>query len=204
MKRGERRIVTNLTRTHPHSHAERVLTAQACDPEGAVHQRGQAQQHRLLSMSKTPHTCTKPLHIPSGAHGCIVTLSFLLSFSLSYAHTHTHGLLCLQKAGTNERLCVVCVLTQLPPGHTLPTQQKTALCVSLSLSLSPSISISLSILFSLSPYFLLSLENRVVLLCSAVYITYCIYFLGAWQQIYEHSSGCFFFFWLTPAIHISQ
>lgn len=89
MKRGERRIVTNLTRTHPHSHAERVLTAQACDPEGAVHQRGQAQQHRLLSMSKTPHTCTKPLHIPSGAHGCIVTLSFLLSFSLSYAHTHT-------------------------------------------------------------------------------------------------------------------
>lgn len=136
MKRGERRIVTNLTRTHPHSHAERVLTAQACDPEGAVHQRGQAQQHRLLSMSKTPHTCTKPLHIPSGAHGCIVTLSFLLSFSLSYAHTHTHGLLCLQKAGTNDRLCVVCVLTQLPPGHTLPTQQKTALCVSLSLSLS--------------------------------------------------------------------
>lgn len=65
-------------------------------------------------------------------------LSLSLSFSLSlcHMHTHTHGLLCLQKAGTNDRLCVVCVLTQLPPGHTLPTQQKTALCVSLSLSLS--------------------------------------------------------------------
>lgn len=177
MKRGERRIVTNLTRTHPHSHAERVLTAQACDPEGAVHQRGQAQQHRLLSMSKTPHTCTKPLHIPSGAHGCIVTLSFLLSFSLSYAHTHTHTVCCVCRKLELMTDFVLCVCSLSCPLDTLyPPSRKQPFVF---LSLSPSISISLSILFSLSPYFLLSLENRVVLLCSAVYITYCIYFLGA-------------------------
>lgn len=37
---------------------------------------------------------------------------------------------------------VLCVLTQLPPGHTLPTQQKTVLCGLLALP--PSLYLSLS------------------------------------------------------------
>lgn len=124
--------------------------------------------------------------------------SLFPSLFLSVICTHTHTVCCVCRKLELMTDFVLCVCSLSCPLDTLYPPSRKQPFVFLSLSLSPSISISLSILFSLSPYFLLSLENGVVLLCSAVYITYCIYFLGAWQQIYEHSSGCFFFGWHQP------
>lgn len=77
---------------------------------------------------------------------------------------------CLQKAETNDGLCVVCANSAAPWTHFTHPAENRPVCFSLSLYLC----ISLYLVLAVSP---LShpLENRVVLLCSAVYITNCIY-----------------------------
>lgn len=103
-----------ISHTRSQKLAEQVLTAPGCDPEGAVHQRRQ-EQHELLSTSQTPHTHTHDIYVRPKAH--IVSL------------THTHTCVC-RKQGLMTG-SVLCALTQLPPGHTLPIQQKTDLCAAL-------------------------------------------------------------------------
>ena len=151
-------IATNLTDTFTQA-GKKVLTAQGCDPKGSAHQRGQAQQHGLLSLSETPHINFTHTYITS-LHTQRRTSTYCPPVSLSHpylhthfthkqkqpshphTHTHTHTrtrtvcYIC-KKLGLMTGF-VLCVLTQLPPGHTLPTQQKTALHISLYLVLAVS------------------------------------------------------------------
>lgn len=137
------------------------------------------------------HTHAQNLYTYPAAHMDALSLSLSFSLSLCHMHTHTHGLLCLQKAGTNDRLCVVCVLTQLPPGHTLPTQQKTALCVSLSLSLLLSVYLSLSCSRCLPTFF--SLWRIELFCCALLYILPTVYiFLAPDNRYMSTAVGVFF------------
>lgn len=123
--------------------ARHVLTAQGCDPEDAFDQRRHAQQHRLLSIpKKTSNICTK-----TSTHAQRRTYTHRHPLSRS----HTHSLLCLQKAGTNDRLCVLCAHSAAPWTHFTHPAENRPLCSALSFFF--------SILFSLSLHFLLSLEN---------------------------------------------
>lgn len=126
--------------TYTSKQQDKVLIAWSCDLEGAVHQRRQAQQHTLLSMSETPPICIKPLHTPSG-------VCALSSLSTSFPF-NAHRVCCVCRKLELMTDSVLCVLTQLPPGHTLSTQQKTHVvllssCIYASFSLCLFLSISL-------------------------------------------------------------
>lgn len=83
----------------------------------------------------------------------------------------------LQEAAINDRLCLFPLDTLYQPSRKHPF----VLC-----SLSLHLYVCLALPLLLSP-----LGDTVVLLCSAQYITHCIHFPVAWQQIYE----LYFFGW---------
>lgn len=128
-----------------------------------------------------PHTSTQYLSPTAHIHTS--------SLCLSHTHSHNQSLLCLQKAGANDRLCVVCAHSAAPWTHFTQAAENSPLCFSLS------ICAYLSRLFLLSPCFLPPLEDRLVSLCLAVYISDCIFFLGFWRCTYKFSSG---FGWHKP------
>ena len=106
-----------------------------------------------------------------------LSLSLSVSLSLSLTHTHTHSLLCLQKAGTNDRLCVVCAHSAAPWTHFTHPAENSPLCLSPSLSLLLSTYLPLSRSRCLPTFFPLW---RIELFCCALlYILPTVYiFLG--------------------------
>ncbi len=94
---------------------------------------------------------------------------------LSLTHTHTHSLLCLQKAGTNDRLCVVCAHSAAPWTHFTHPAENSPLCFFLSLLLSMYLSLSCS--RCLPTFF--SLWRIELFCCALLYILPTVYiFLG--------------------------
>lgn len=122
-------------------------------------------------------------------------LFLYLSFTLSLSQIH-RVMSCLQKAETNDGLCVVCAHSAAPWPHFTHPAENRPLCLSLSLPLSMYLSLSCS--RCLPTFFGLW---RIELFCCALpYILPTVYIVFSWGLTTDiRGQQCF---WLTPAFHI--